>query len=79
MKKEMFTLRGDQIELQQLLKAVGCGETGGSVKAIIQNGEVKVDGAVETQRAKKIRNGQVVVYGEREITVTTSSKGVSND
>lgn len=69
MKKEIFMLRGDQIELQQLLKAVGCGETGGSLKAIIQGGEVKVDGAVETQRAKKIRNGQVVVYGELEITV----------
>ena len=73
MKKEIFMLRGDQIELQQLLKAVGCGVTGGSIKALIQNGEVKVDGAVETQRAKKIRNGQVVVYGEWEITVNSTA------
>jgi ribosome-associated protein len=69
MKKETFKLRGDEIELQQLLKAVGCAQTGGSIKVLIQSGEVKVDGLVETRRSKKIRNGQVVVYGEWEITV----------
>ena len=68
MTKETFELRGDQIELQQLLKAVGCGPTGGSLKAIIQGGAVKVDGVVETRRSKKIRKGQVVVYEEWEIT-----------
>ena len=67
--KKTFKLRGDQIELQQLLKAVGCAPTGGSLKAIIQGGAVKVDGVVETRRSKKIRKGQVVVYEEWEITV----------
>ncbi len=70
MQKETFQLRGDQIELQQLLKAVGCAPTGGSLKAIIQSGEVKVDGVIETRRAKKIRSGQVVVYEDWEITVS---------
>jgi len=71
--KETFTLRDEQIELQQLLKLLGCAPTGGSLKTIIQAGEVKVDGLVETRRAKKIRNGQVVVYGEWEITVVSPS------
>lgn len=69
MTKETFELRGDQIELQQLLKAVGCAPTGGSLKAMIQGGAVKVDGVVETRRSKKIRKGQVVVYEKWEITV----------
>ncbi len=73
MPKVTFELRGEQIELQQLLKAVGCGPTGGSLKALIQGGAVCVDGIVETRRAKKIRNGQVVVYEDWEITVTGKS------
>lgn len=67
--KETFELRGDEIELQQLLKVVGLGASGGSLKATIQGGAIMVDGVVETRRSKKIRDGQVVVYGEREITV----------
>ena len=69
MTKKIFELRGDEIELQKLLKVLGCAPTGGSLKAIIQGGEVKVDGAVETRRAKKIRDNQVVQYAEWEITV----------
>lgn len=69
MKKEIFQLRGEEIELQQLLKAVGCGPTGGSIKHLIQSGEVSVDGKVETRRSKKIKNKQVVRYDNWEIEV----------
>ncbi len=71
MKKETFELRGDEIELQKLLKVIGCGPTGGSLKTIIQAGEVKVDGVVETRRAKKIRNNQSVQYADWEIMVVS--------
>ena len=40
-------------------------ETGGQAKYMIQNGEVKVNGAIETRRRKKIYPGDVVeVAGE---------------
>jgi ribosome-associated protein len=50
------------ILLQSLLKYSGLCDTGGEAKAIITEGKVKVDGAVETRRGKKIRAGQVVFY-----------------
>ncbi|MBY0452178.1 MAG: RNA-binding S4 domain-containing protein [Bdellovibrionaceae bacterium] len=50
------------ILLQSLLKYAGLCDTGGEAKAIITEGQVKVDGVVETRRGKKIRAGQVVFY-----------------
>ena len=53
------------ITLQQVLKLANVVETGGQAKHVIQNGEVKVNGAIETRRRKKIYPGDVVeVAGE---------------
>ncbi len=55
----------EYIELQQALKLARIVETGGQAKMMIQNGEVKVNGAVETRRRKKLYPGDVVeVHGE---------------
>lgn len=48
------------IELQQFLKLANLTETGGQVRTIITAGGVKVDGVVETRRAKKLNSGAVV-------------------
>ena len=53
------------ITLQQVLKLANVVETGGQAKYMIQNKEVKVNGAIETRRRKKIYPGDVVeVAGE---------------
>ena len=52
-----FTLKGEYIRLDDLLKNVGVVATGGHAKIIIQEGEVKVNGEVCTMRGKKLRNG----------------------
>ncbi len=44
-------------------------QTGGEAKQVIQAGEVKVDGAVRTERGAKIRAGQIVTYAGKEIQV----------
>lgn len=70
--KDIQTLQLDGEEfilLQALLKARGLCETGGEAKAAIVNGEVRVDGEIETRRGKKIRDGQVVVYQRKHIKV----------
>lgn len=67
-----FKLEGEEfILLQALLKASGLCDTGGEAKAAIVDGEVKVDGEVETRRGKKIRDGQVVIFGGKTIKVTS--------
>ena len=43
-------LRDDFIKLGQAIKAAGLVESGVEAKIVIQDGEVKVNGVVETQR-----------------------------
>jgi ribosome-associated protein len=55
-----FSLRGEFITLDALLKATGWAPSGGAAKQIIAAGRVQVDGAVETRRGAKLRAGQCV-------------------
>ncbi|MEN1760071.1 RNA-binding S4 domain-containing protein [Anoxynatronum sibiricum] len=61
-----FTLEGDYIKLDQLLKAVSIADSGGQAKHLIVTGMVKVNGTVATERGKKIRQGDQVIC-EREM------------
>jgi ribosome-associated protein len=57
------------IQLDQLLKLMNIVPTGGQAKRLIQGGEVKLNGVVETRRKKKLKPGDVIeVLGQR-ITV----------
>ena len=74
MSKQLFTLNGEYIRLDDLLKLTGCVMTGGQAKMMIQSGEVAVDGEVCLMRGKKLRGGEIVTIpadGE-EITVVRS-------
>lgn len=62
MESVTITLRDEFIKLGQALKAAGLVETGADAKAFIQDGEVKVNGAVEYQRGKKLYDGDEVLY-----------------
>jgi ribosome-associated protein len=57
---------GEVIDLQDYLKLVGLVDTGGEAKYLIQIGEVRLNGEVETRRRKKIRRGDTVKFGGRE-------------
>jgi ribosome-associated protein len=70
MQKLDFTLDGEYIELNQLLKLAGVCDSGGAGKAIVASGEVSVDGQVELRKTCKIRAGQVVRLGDVQIRVT---------
>ena len=65
-----FAVRGDYIQLDQLLKATGLCESGGAAHAAIAEGRVKVDAAVDTRKRAKMRPGQTVTFaGETVILV----------
>lgn len=55
-------VRKEPIELCQLLKFAGLTESGGEAKQAIANGLVELNGAVETQKRKKIMSGDRVTY-----------------
>ena len=62
-------LREEYIKLGQALKAVGLVESGVEAKDVIVNGEVKVNGAVEVQRGKKLYDGDIVNFGGEQIKI----------
>ena len=64
-----LTLRGDYIELDKLLKAMGLADSGGQARAFITAGEVQVDGRVELRKTAKIRAGQRVTFGTSTVRV----------
>lgn len=55
-----FEVKGEFIELCNLLKLVGIANSGGQGKLMVSDGIVQVDGNVETRRTAKIRAGQTV-------------------
>jgi len=64
-----FALDGDYIELKALLKLTDLVTSGGEAKIVIDEGQVLVDGQVETRKACKIRLGQVVEFGDTRILI----------
>ena len=65
-------VRGDYIQLDQLLKTTGLCHSGGFAHAEIEAGKVTVDGAVETRKRAKLRPGQQVVYGGEVVELTAA-------
>lgn len=66
---EEIVLRDEFIKLGQAIKAAGLVESGVEAKIVIQDGEVKVNGVVETQRGKKLFGGEVVEYNSSSILI----------
>lgn len=66
--EEIF-LRDEFIKLGQALKAAGLVDSGVEAKIVITNGEVKVNGAVEIQRGKKLYDGDIVSFDGQEIKI----------
>lgn len=65
-----FAVRGEYIQLDQLLKATGLCDSGGAAHALIADGQVKVDAAVEMRKRAKLRPGQKVsLAGETVLLV----------
>ncbi len=73
MHRHTFTLRGEFVELNQLLKLVGICLSGGEGKQLVAEGGVSVDGSQELRRTCKVRAGQVVRWEDHEIIVQAHS------
>jgi ribosome-associated protein len=64
-----FELKGEFVELNQLLKLAGVCDSGGAGKHLVASGAVSVDGVLELRKTAKIRAGQLVTLGDVEIQV----------
>ena len=57
------------IPLNNLLKLLGLVRSGGEANKVIDDGEVKVNNAVEMQRRKKLRAGDKIVFEKTTIVI----------
>ena len=58
------------IKLQDFLKFANAVESGGMAKNMIQNGQVRLNGEICTQRGRKLRAGDRVEYLHQLYAVT---------
>ena len=57
------------IKLGQALKLAGLVSSGVEAKIVIQDGQVLVNGEVETRRGKKLYSGDTFAFEGEEVTV----------
>jgi ribosome-associated protein len=60
----------EPVELYKILKFEGLVTTGGEAKLLIGDGQVMVNGEIETRRRKKIVDGDVIAFRGEEIQVS---------
>ena len=66
---QVIKLRDEYIKLGQALKAAGLVESGVEAKIVITDGEVTLNGQVETQRGKKLHGGDIVEFDGEQIKI----------
>lgn len=73
MTRHTFTLTADNefVTLDKLLKVMRMVGSGGEAHAVIEEGLVKVNGAVESQKRKKMRVGDTAEFDGQLIEITT--------
>jgi len=70
---ETITITTEFIRLQDLMKLANMVSSGGEAKALIQDGQVSVNGEICLQRGRKLRPGDVVACGNRKCTAAYAS------
>lgn len=70
MDAEVIYLRDDYIKLGQAMKAARLAGSGVEAKLLIQDGQVRVNGEVETRRGKKLVDGDIVEYDGNTVRIS---------
>ncbi|MFT5128003.1 MAG: ribosome-associated protein [Rhodothermales bacterium] len=60
----------EPIELYKILKFEGLLASGGEAKHAVAEGQVLVNGAIETKKRKKIVAGDVITFGEETLKIS---------
>lgn len=66
-----FDIDTEFIQLDKLLKACRVVYSGGEAHQLVDDGQVKLNGAIETRRRAKIRPGDRVQIGPETIIIKT--------
>lgn len=69
MTERVLEISTDIIELYKVLKAEGLCSSGGEAKLVIADGQVRVNGNIETRKRKKISCGDVIQFSGEQISI----------
>ena len=59
----------EPVELYKILKFEGMVVSGGEAKSVIAEGQVLVNGVVETRKRKKIVSGDIIEFAKEKIHI----------
>ncbi len=63
------TITKEPTELYKILKFEGLASSGGVAKHVIAEGEVLLNGKVETQKRKKIMSGDIIEFAGEKLHI----------
>ncbi|MFL0800252.1 MAG: RNA-binding S4 domain-containing protein [Agarilytica sp.] len=64
----------EPVELYKILKFEGLAASGAEAKLVIAEGRVSLNGAVETQKRKKVVSGDVLEFNGEKFTIIFGSE-----
>lgn len=59
----------EPVELYKILKFEGMASSGGEAKLVIEQGQVKVNGSIETRKRKKIVSDDIIEFNNEKIHI----------
>ncbi|HEY9032117.1 MAG TPA: RNA-binding S4 domain-containing protein [Kangiella sp.] len=66
----------EPVELYKILKFEGIVSSGGEAKAVIDDGQVLVNGEIEKRKRKKIMSGDVIKFMNNEFKVKLTGQTI---
>ncbi|MFV2060943.1 MAG: RNA-binding S4 domain-containing protein [Gammaproteobacteria bacterium] len=64
----------EPVELYKILKFEGMVSSGGEAKTVIAEGQVSLNGKIETRKRKKIISGDIIEFNKEVIRIQLSGK-----
>lgn len=74
MQAREVSIKDNEIKLGQFIKLANLVESGGLAKAVIADGEVTVNGEVDTRRGKTLRHGDIVCVAGQCVQVVAGAE-----
>jgi ribosome-associated protein len=62
-----IVLKSEPVELYKILKFEAMVPSGGVAKLVIESGDVRVNGEVETRKRRKINAGDIIEFNNEKI------------
>ena len=59
----------EPVELYKILKFEGIVASGAEAKSVVADGQVRVNGIIETRKRKKIVSGDIIQFGDEKIQI----------